>query len=91
MLESLISETQSMRLVKGEKYMYIKSSYLNKIFSDEQVNYNSRLNPLSKEELKDYALILEVRGKMNSLVVVENVGQVVKGVISKRKRCNSKK
>ena len=56
MLESLISETQSMRLVKKESgYMHIKPCYY--IFSsqnNEYLNYNSQLNPLSKEELIEF-------------------------------------
>jgi len=53
MLESLISETQALRLVKTEKgYLHIKPSYKNYLITDDIKNYNSRLNPLSKDELK---------------------------------------
>lgn len=55
LLESLISETQSMRLVKGEEYLYIKPSYKN-IVSNDIKNYNSKLNPLNKNELKQYLI-----------------------------------
>ena len=54
MAEALISETQSMRLVDDGKYMYIKPSYHNKIYSTDLKNYNSNQNLLTKEELKDY-------------------------------------
>ena len=54
MLESLISDTQSMRLVKGEKYLYIKPPYKNLLIMDDVKNYNSKLNPLCKEDLKTY-------------------------------------
>lgn len=55
MLESLISETQAMRLVKTEKgYMHIKAPYTNLLVTDDVQNYNSKLNPLSKEELTDF-------------------------------------
>ena len=54
MLESLISETQSMRLIKGVEYMYIKPPYENLLFTDNVQNYNSKLNPLNKEELYNY-------------------------------------
>ena len=55
MLESLISETQSMRLIIGDDgYMYIKPPYKNILIEDNIKNYNSRLNPLSKEELYEY-------------------------------------
>ena len=55
MLESLINETQSMRLEFGEKgYMYIKPPYKNIMKNNEIKDYNSRINPLKKEELKKY-------------------------------------
>ena len=54
MLESLISDTQSMRLVKGEEYLYIKPPYKNLLVMDDVKNYNSKLNPLCKEGLKQY-------------------------------------
>ena len=54
MLESLISETQSMRLIKGEEYVYIKPSYKNILITDNIMNYNSKLNPLTKNELLGY-------------------------------------
>lgn len=54
MLESLISETQSMRLEKMESgYMHIKPAYKN-ILNHDLKNYNSMLNPLTKEELKTF-------------------------------------
>jgi UDP-N-acetylglucosamine 4,6-dehydratase len=55
MLESLISETQSMRLLPGsDGYMYIKPPYKNLLILDDVKNYNSKLNPLTKEQLFDY-------------------------------------
>jgi UDP-N-acetylglucosamine 4,6-dehydratase len=55
MLESLISETQAMRLEKKENgYMHIKPSYKNVLILDDIHNYNSKINPLSKEELFKY-------------------------------------
>ena len=55
MLESLISETQSMRLIKeSDEYMYIKPSYKNLLVTDNIMNYNSKINPLSKEDLFTY-------------------------------------
>ena len=55
MLESLISETQSMRLIKEiDEYMYIKPPYKNLLIKDNIMNYNSKINPLSKEELFNY-------------------------------------
>jgi hypothetical protein len=55
MLESLISETQSMRLVKSEEgYMHIKPPYSNLLVKEDIQNYNSKLNPLNKTELKEY-------------------------------------
>ena len=60
MMESLINETQSMRLVfeknENEGYIYIKPSY-SKITTKENCqikDYNSKMNPFSKDELKNY-------------------------------------
>ena len=55
LLESLISETQSMRLVDGPNgYKYIKPPYKNLLITDNIRNYNSHLNPLNKEALQNY-------------------------------------
>ena len=55
LLESLISETQSMRLVNGPNgYKYIKPPYKNLLITDNVRNYNSHLNPLNKEALQNY-------------------------------------
>ena len=53
--ESLISETQAQRLQKDEYgYYYIKPSYKNTKRTEPLMNYNSRLNPMSKETLFSY-------------------------------------
>ena len=55
MLESLISETQAMRLINGPNgYMYIKPSYKNINNTENIRNYNSNINPLNKDELVTY-------------------------------------
>jgi UDP-glucose 4-epimerase len=55
MLESLISETQAMRLVNGsDGYMYIKPPYKNINNTDNIRNYNSKINPLNKSMLLEY-------------------------------------
>lgn len=55
MLESLISETQAMRLVDGKNgYLYIKPPYSNLLVTDNVQNYNSKINPLRKDQLKEY-------------------------------------
>jgi UDP-glucose 4-epimerase len=55
MLESLISETQAMRLVKMENgYMHIKPPYKNLLVTEDVQNYNSKLNPLTKFELREF-------------------------------------
>lgn len=60
MLESLINETQSMRLVKDDNgYSYIKPCYKN-IECTDLIDYNSKLNPMSKEELKEYLINLNL-------------------------------
>uniref|UniRef100_A0A6C0HC90 Polysaccharide biosynthesis protein CapD-like domain-containing protein n=1 Tax=viral metagenome TaxID=1070528 RepID=A0A6C0HC90_9ZZZZ len=61
MLESLISETQAMRLVKTEAgYMHIKAPYMNLLVTDDIKNYNSKLNPLKKDELKEFLINLSL-------------------------------
>ncbi len=61
MLESLINETQSMRLEFGpDGYMYIKPPYKNIMTNNDVKDYNSTINPLSKEELKQYLLDLKL-------------------------------
>ena len=53
--ESLISETQSHRLVKGKHdYFYIKPSYKPSYTDTNIANYNSKMNPMTKDELKLY-------------------------------------
>ena len=59
MLESLINETQSGRLEQKGKYYHIKSIFdntikLKNISSESLLDYNSLLNPLSKDDLKKY-------------------------------------
>ena len=55
LLESLINETQSMRLIHGKDgYMYIKPPFKNIMVDNKVKDYNSTLNPLSKDEIKVY-------------------------------------
>lgn len=57
MLESLINETQSMRMcVDEDGYHRIRPNYSNdnNIINHDPKEYNSKMNPLSKEELKVY-------------------------------------
>tara|TARA_Y100001958_G_C21175871_1_gene506697 strand:- start:821 stop:1372 length:552 start_codon:yes stop_codon:yes gene_type:complete len=55
MLESLINETQSMRVIDGENgYKHIKPTWSNVNNVENIKDYNSKLNPLSKIELKKY-------------------------------------
>lgn len=55
MLESLISETQSMRLIDGPNgYKYIKAPYKNLLITNNIRNYNSHINPLDKNTLRIY-------------------------------------
>ncbi len=65
LLESLINETQSYRIqfqdpVEKKGYIYIRPSYVN-YFDDSSVrDYNSTINPLSKEELHQYLVDLKL-------------------------------
>lgn len=54
MLESLINETQSMSMVKGNNYYYIKPSYKNICKPKNAMDYNSKINPMNREELREY-------------------------------------
>lgn len=56
MLESLINETQSLRLVRNEVtgYMFIKPPYKDIVSNCEVQDYNSKINPFTKFELKQY-------------------------------------
>ena len=61
LLESLINETQSMRLIRGKDgYMFIKPPYKNIMVENDVKDYNSKLNPLSKADLKQYLLDLNL-------------------------------
>lgn len=62
-LESLINETQSMRLLFDKNdYMYIKPYFKNIMTLNEDFvkDYNSTINPLTKKELKQYFLTLNL-------------------------------
>ena len=56
LLESLINESQSARIEVNGDYTHIKSIFnFNKTITEEQLHdYNSKINPLSKDELKKY-------------------------------------
>ena len=61
MLESLINKTQSMRLETDEKgYNFIKPSYKNSYNNKKIIDYNSTINPLSKQQLKDFLMNLNL-------------------------------
>ncbi len=51
MMESLINETQSMRIVKDGEYTYIKPSFKNTL-NEVRMDYNSTINPIDKESLR---------------------------------------
>lgn len=52
MLESLINETQSMRIARNGKYTHIKPSYTAIDTNNKPMDYNSTINPINKEELR---------------------------------------
>lgn len=55
MLESLINETQSMRMEFGKDgYIHIRPSFVKLEEEREPCDQNSKLNPLNKEQLFDY-------------------------------------
>jgi len=61
-LESLINETQSERLVVNNNYTHIKSVFSSfKVTKETEVmDYNSKINPMTKSELKDFLLELNL-------------------------------
>jgi UDP-glucose 4-epimerase len=56
LLESLINHTQSARVVENGDYKYIKSVFdFNENISEKNLmDYNSKINPLTKDELRVY-------------------------------------
>lgn len=60
-LESLINETQSNRIVKKDNYIHIKSviQYPN-VTNISNIDYNSKLNPFTKEQLRQYLIQLNL-------------------------------
>jgi UDP-N-acetylglucosamine 4,6-dehydratase len=62
LLESLINCSQSARIEKNGDYTHIKSIFnFNKpINENELIDYNSKINPLSKDELKIYLINLKL-------------------------------
>ena len=62
MLESLINATQSVRIEKNDDYFHIKSlfNYKKPILSENMKDYNSNINPLSKQELREYLLSFDL-------------------------------
>lgn len=64
LLESLINETQSSRIRRNGDYMHIVSVFDNtSIMADTTTiqDYNSKLNPLSKDELTHYLISLNLQ------------------------------
>jgi len=62
MLESLINNTQSLRLIREEDtgYMFIKPPYKHTVSNCEVQDYNSKINPLTKFELRQYLYSLNL-------------------------------
>jgi FlaA1/EpsC-like NDP-sugar epimerase len=62
LLESLINKSQSVRVEKIGDYSHIKSifNFNSEIDEDDMMDYNSKINPLTKEELKKYLIELKL-------------------------------
>jgi FlaA1/EpsC-like NDP-sugar epimerase len=62
LLESLINKSQSARITINGDYTHIKSIYnFNETINESSLNdYNSKINPLNKEELKRYLIELDL-------------------------------
>lgn len=59
MLESLINPTQAGRIIKKGSYYHIRSifRYKEEINASRLIDYNSKINPLTKDELYNYLFI----------------------------------
>lgn len=57
--ESLVSYEESLRLQKGEEYMYLKPFFKNYISDEEPMQYDTTMNRMTKEELKSYLIDLQ--------------------------------
>jgi UDP-N-acetylglucosamine 4,6-dehydratase len=62
LLESLINKSQSARITLHEEYTHIKSIYnFNETIDESKLSdYNSKINPLNKEELEKYLIELNL-------------------------------
>lgn len=60
LLESLINETQSLRISIKDEYTFIKPPYKDSIYNNDIKDYNSKINPLDKSTLKNYLLELKL-------------------------------
>jgi UDP-N-acetylglucosamine 4,6-dehydratase len=57
--ESLINYTQSNRIIKQDNY-YIIKPYYNCNMVDQQIDYNSSQNPITKTELEEYLIKINI-------------------------------
>jgi UDP-N-acetylglucosamine 4,6-dehydratase len=78
MLESLINETQSLRLIRDEvtEYMFIKPPYKDVTSNCEVQDYNSKINPLTKFELRQYLHKLNLIQLSDSQILNFNVDPI---------------
>jgi len=60
MLESLINDTQAMSMEKVNDYYHIRPSYSGICKPEQARDYNSKINPLTKHELKNYLQSLDL-------------------------------
>jgi UDP-glucose 4-epimerase len=60
LLESLINETQSGRIVKQGEYIHIRSVFRDIISEEPVQDYNSTLNTLTRDELRQYLVHLQL-------------------------------
>lgn len=62
LLESLINNSQSARIKFNGEYIHIKSifNFNDPIDEEKLIDYNSKINPLNKEQLKNYLIDLKL-------------------------------
>jgi len=60
LLETLISTTESLSMVKVAEYHHIKPHYKHLMTTNDPIEYSSNINQLSKEKLKEYLITLNL-------------------------------
>lgn len=60
LLETLISQTESLSMIKVGEYYHIKPHYKHLMTTNDPIEYSSNINQLSKSDLKEYLVKLNL-------------------------------